>query len=395
MKIQIRITFLLLFVATVVSAQRKEIGEARTILKSGKNVEKAEQLMTTLLRDSANQYNKRIYQLWLQSVQKQYAAANERMYLKQKQDTVQFFDLVSRMFTIAERLDSVEMLPDHKGRVNIEYRKENAGDLTVTRPNLFFGGTYHVRKGNDKKAYSFLEQYIGCAEQPLFSNYHFGTSDTRMPEAAYWATYAAYRMHDPVLTLRYRNMALQDSSKAEFTLQYIAEARSWLGDDSLYMETLREGFSRYPTAVYFFPRLLDYYTQHKAYDKALALADSALAVCDTCSLYLYAKATVLFSLQRYEESIRLADTLIARVGDAMPEAYYNAGTAYLNMALRYNPLREKKQLRKTYQKARPYMERYRQLAPEQRQKWGPALYRIYLNLNMGRQFDEIDQLLKK
>ena len=40
------------------------------------------------------------------------------------------------------------------------------------------------------------------------------------------------------------------------------------------------------------------------------------------------------------------------------------------------------------------MERYRQLAPDQQRKWGPVLYRIYLNLNMGRQFDEIDQLLK-
>ncbi len=41
------------------------------------------------------------------------------------------------------------------------------------------------------------------------------------------------------------------------------------------------------------------------------------------------------------------------------------------------------------------MERYRKLAPQQKQKWGPALYRIYLNLNMGKQFDEIDRLLKE
>ena len=78
----------------------------------------------------------------------------------------------------------------------------------------------------------------------------------------------------------------------------------------------------------------------------------------------------------------------------MPDPYYNAGTAYLNKALKLHPLREKKQLKLTYQKARPYMEHYRQLAPDQKQKWGPALYRIYLNLNMGKQFDEIDQLMK-
>ena len=89
----------------------------------------------------------------------------------------------------------------------------------------------------------------------------------------------------------------------------------------------------------------------------------------------------------------VSDTLIA-LNDSLPDPYYNAGTCYLNKALKLHPLREKKQLKATYQKARHYMERYRQLAPEQKQKWGPALYRIYLNLNMGKQFDEIDRLLK-
>ena len=40
------------------------------------------------------------------------------------------------------------------------------------------------------------------------------------------------------------------------------------------------------------------------------------------------------------------------------------------------------------------METYRLLAPEKKEKWGPALYRIYFNLNLGKQFDEIDRLLK-
>jgi hypothetical protein len=38
------------------------------------------------------------------------------------------------------------------------------------------------------------------------------------------------------------------------------------------------------------------------------------------------------------------------------------------------------------------MERYRQMAPEQKAKWLPALYTIYLNLNMGKEFEEIDRL---
>lgn len=389
---------LLLFVLALLAAmplvaQKKEISQARTILKSKKNVQQAEQLMTKLLNDSANRSNKRIYQLWYESVQMQYEAANEKMYLKQKQDTADFFALTQRMFNVAFALDSLDVLPDKKGRVTPEYRSRHARQLIGYRPNLFVGGTYHTRKGNYDQGFSLLETYMDCARQPLFDGYRLDSTDTRMPEAAYWATYCGYRKHDPVLTLRHRQLALQDTTKAEFTLQYMAEARSWLNDDSLYYETLKLGFGRFPDSQYFFPRLVDYYNTHQHYEQALATADCALASNPRRELALYAKSNALMSLERYAESLQVSDSLIA-VNDTMPDAYYNAGTAHLNLALQLNPRKDKKKVKAHYQQARTYMERYRELMPDERLKWGPALYRIYLNLNMGRQFDEIDRLLR-
>ena len=65
------------------AAQRRQIGDARTILQSGKNFDKAEEMMTNLLNDSANLENLRIYDVWLQAVEKQYGQLNEQMYKKQ------------------------------------------------------------------------------------------------------------------------------------------------------------------------------------------------------------------------------------------------------------------------------------------------------------------------
>lgn len=374
---------------------RQDMSQARDMLKKGKTPEQAEKLMTGLLKDSANQGNKKIYDLWLQAVQKQYDAANERLYLRQKQDTAAFFALVRRMFTVAEALDSIDALPNKKGQVNPEYRKDNAEQLNRLRPNLFNGGTYHTRKRDFQQAFTYFEQYLNCQEQPLFSGYNFDTDDRqRMAEAAYWATYCGYRLQNPLLTLRYRRQALADTTKAAYTLQYVAEARRWLHDDSLYAETLHEGFRRYPLNAYFFPRLIDYYGQHGHHHEALALADSALLVAPRNQIFSLAKAKALFNLESYDETIAMSDSLIARI-DTMAEPYYLAGAACLNKALKLNPLSDKKQLRKVYQQARTYMERYQMLAPDEQQKWAPLLYRIYLNLNMGRQFDEIDRLLRK
>ena len=395
MKKLTRLTLLLLLITPCLTmAQKKELSQARTILKSGKNFGEAEKLMTELLKDSANRDNKRIYAVWYESVMMQYQAVNEQLYLKQKQDTAQFYELTRRLFSIAETLDSLDMKPNRTGKVDLEYRKSHAEQLMKYRPNLFYASAYFVRKADFKNAYAFCEAYLDCVRQPLFSDYQLEQTDARIPEAAYWATYCGYRMADPVLTLRYREQALRDTAKAAFTLQYMAEARRWLKDDSLYVETLTEGFHRYPQNAYFFPRLMDYYTTRSQYDEALQTADYALEANDTSTFFLYAKAAVLFNLERYDESIALSDTLIA-MNNSLPEPYYNAGTCYLNKALQLHPLREKKQMRQMYQKARPYMECYRQLAPSEKQKWGPALYRIYLNLNLGKQFDEIDRLLKK
>ena len=375
-------------------AQKKEISQARSYLKSGKDYDKAERLMTDLLKDSSNRSNERIYVLWYEAVKAQYDQANMRLYLKQKQDTAAFFDLNRRMFTILERLDSLDMRPDKKGRVDLEYRKKHAALLDSYRRNLFGAGSYHVRKAEYQKAFDYFERYIDCERQPLFTDYHYDSLDTRMPEAAYWAVFCGYKIQDPVLTLRYRKLALRDTAKVQYTMQYMAEARRWLKDQEYYVKTLENGFRRFPMSTYFFPRLLDSYTVQGRLDKALALSDSALQVCDSCEIFLFAKSTTLLRMEKYGESVKVSNRLI-ELNDSLAEPYFNAGTAYLNMALKLDERKDKKQLRQIYQKARAHIERYRQLAPNEKQKWGPALYRIYLNLNMGKQFDEIDRLLKK
>lgn len=387
------LTILLLSLTITVTAQRRQLQEARVILKGDKGYDKAEKLMTDLLKDSANLSNARIYDMWLLAVEKQYLQVNERMYKKEQVDTAGFFGLTRRMFDIGLRLDSLDMRPDKKGRVNLEYRKDNAEKLLQYQPNLFYGGTYYIRKGELEKAYDFFERYMDCDRQPLFTGYDLMVTDARMPEAAYWATYCGYRMNDPVLTLRYAQLARRDSAKLDYTLQYTAEAWRALKDQEMYVETLRDGFERYPESVYFFPRLMDSYSAKGNYEQALTVAEKALATDSLNTLFMLAKSTMLLNLGRYKECLDYSKQLIAFDGLAT-EAFYNAGTACVNIALGMDSRKQKKQITKMYQKALPYMETYRKLAPEEKQKWGEALYRIYFNLNMGKQFEEIDRMLK-
>ena len=50
-------------------------------------------------------------------------------------------------------------------------------------------------------------------------------------------------------------------------------------------------------------------------------------------------------------------------------------------------------IKKFYEEAKPYYEKARELKPDQKDLWAPGLYRVYYNLNMGTEFDEIEKLM--
>ena len=47
--------------------------------------------------------------------------------------------------------------------------------------------------------------------------------------------------------------------------------------------------------------------------------------------------------------------------------------------------------RKCYEEAKPHLERFRKAAPDAPRLWAPLLYDVYLNLNLGKEFEEISK----
>ena len=377
-------------------AQKKEISQAQTIVKSGKNLAQAEQQMRKLLKDSINQKNIKVWVILTEAVRGQYLAGNERMYLRQQQDTAALFKLALKMFGDYQSLDSVDALPDKKGRVHLKYRNSNSAFLNIYRPNLYNGGVYFLRKQNYKEAFSMIDAFLDCQRQPLFENYHY-ERDTLNRTAAFWTVLCGYQTGDHEMALKYKDLALQDTLHLESCFQYLAEIYKQQGDKPNYEWSLVKGFECNPSSSYFFPRLIDYYNTSNQTERAMTIVNDALQTNDSSELFLFAKSNLLLNQGDYDECIAICDTLIAR-NDTLADAYYNAGVAYVNKAFLLEKgkvdMKQRKEIRQLYQKALPYMERYRALAPQEKDKWAAALYNIYLKLNMGKQFEEIDQMLR-
>lgn len=375
-------------------AQKKEIAQAQAVLKSGKDFGKAEESMRKLLADSANRQNLKIWHVLTEAVRLQYEQGNEQLYLKQKYDTASLFTIERRMFMAYESMDSVDMLPDKKGRVELKYRKRNADYLNRFRRNLYNGGTYFISKRDYLSAFNLFDTFLDCVRQPLFSAMKYQYTSPVELSAAYLATCCGAKLGVDSLALKHSEYALQHKPGREKVLQILAGIYSSQKDMPMYTKVLTSGFDENPKSEFFFTRLVDLLNSENDADSALAVANRAIAADSTNLLFPYAKSNILLNNGRYTECIDICDNLILR-NDSLAEAYYNAGVAYLNMAFEAEKSGKKKaQIKKLYSAALPYMERYRELAPEQKDKWAAALYNIYLNLNMGKKFEEITNLLK-
>lgn len=351
--------------------------------------------MRALLKDSANRENTKIWLILCQSLERQYAKANEKIYLKQKSDTAEFFSVTKRLYETMSAFDSIDAKPGESGRVNPKYRERHSEYLASIRPNLFNGGVYQIHRNDYSAAYDYFDTYIRSDKEPLFAGFDFEQNDVLMPHAAYWSMFCGYKMENADKILKYMNLAERDSSMLNFVRQYEAEAFLLNKDTARYVRALQKGFEEYPNFAFFFPRLVEYYSRNRMYDSALVVCNKALEADSTSVLFRLTKSTVLLNLARYDECIELCNRLLEQ-NPENADAHFNMGLAYFDQAIELEKSQHRRAKRSRisqfYEKALPYLEKYRSLAPQEKDKWFAPLYTIYLNLNMGKEFDAIDKL---
>lgn len=384
--------------AMLSAAQKKEIAQAKQWIKKGVSLEQAQKTMLQLLQDSTHRRNDKVWLTLYEAYKKQYDLGNEKLYLKQPYDTTQLFNTTLQIFRTLEGLDSVCASISTNTQEKPKYRDKHAELLNDYRANLYRGGLFFIHKKNYPEAYRLLDAYINCAELPLFSRYHYRSTDANLPQAAYWSVYCGYKMQNSQATFRHASLALKDTAHYVYMLQYLAEAYQKEKNMVQYELALKNGFDNFPDFPFFFPRLISYYTENERFEDALQITNTALERDSTNERYLFAKSSLLFNLKDYDQCISISKKLLA-VNDTLADVYLNTGLSYYNKGvdLDKNAKSSAKyhtQIADYYAKALGYLERYRALRPQEKDRWGFPLYTIYLNLNMGKAFDEIDKILR-
>ena len=207
---------LLLLMPSGLSAQKKQLSQAKDYIKSGKNLDKAESLVRAVLADSAEKDNLKAWQMLVETLRKQYEQGNELMYLKQKYDTLSFFVTTRKLFVAAESADSVDAEPDRNGRIKPKYRERNSQYLKTIMPNIFYGGLFFINKKEYRTAYQYFNHYLSLPKLPLFKSLKLPADNDMMISAAYWTMYCGFKLDSAKIILEHSKLAERDTSQLAF-----------------------------------------------------------------------------------------------------------------------------------------------------------------------------------
>jgi len=378
---------------------------AKTSIKNNKGQENAEKNLMEVVnnKEISNEQRAEIFFMCEELSRSMNDQENLKLYLKQPYDTLRFFSTIYRMHEYILQCDSVERLINK----NFSYRSKSRNILLKYRSNLLNGGKFLMKNGKNKEAFLYFDMYLRIPSEPMFEYNETLRTDTLLPKVAYWATIAAYNSNDAEKALLYMDDAIEgsDSMLQASLMEYKSNCALLLNDSVLWYNTLKQGVEKHPTHDFFYLHLMDLYDRKGLYDDGITLSDSIIKEVGSKSIYWYGKSRMFLRQNKYDSCISCADSTIV-IDSAFVDAYYNKGIAYLNQAIEFSKTisnnirsskakRDRTKLKGLYQFAREPMEKVRALSPDDKRRWASPLYTIYLNLNLGKEFAEMEQILNE
>lgn len=358
-----------------------------------------------------NEYTKNQAQTWELAgdvYHKLYLEENNKASRNQPHDTVAMYDNFIKMYECYNRCDSLQAIPNEKGKTSTELRDKMASTLSQQRLELINGGIFYFNHRHDyPNAYRVFSKYYDICDMPMIKDLTEGDLmyQDYAKQFAYFTTLAARQMDDFEKVLKYCDLGAQDEEYGQTCYQLKCEALKELGRTDEWIEALKEGVKKYPTEDFYSMQLVLYYDQNGKLEEMESFVNDMIKVDPEKAYNYYIKGYLKQNQKNYAEAIEAYKTAIEK-DETLIEAYINEGLCYMFDAqvymdsksdVKFNSAEYKEMMAKEktyYENALPLFEKVREMDPNDTDKWGLQLYSIYYKLNMNKELDKMETILK-
>jgi len=317
---------------------------------------------------------------------------------------VKYMSYIYATFAYGLRCDSLDELPNTKGKIKRKYKDNIYSKLKFYRSNLENAGKFFYNKKDYEKALSFIKMYLRGEEY-----FHNQTSDSVLSNRkdlallAVLSSYAISKYADVITFLPY---ALTDSSTNEKLLEIGCKAYSSLKQSEEMFTMLNEGFFKYPNNEFFFATIIKEYNSLNNYDKSLIYAKKMTELYPKTRRYWYIRGKQEQLIEDYDSAIiSFTNAIKLQTDDA--ESYSSLGDIYKIKAYDFDKdsiigdisLSENKSLFKKsrdklnnlYKLSMNYYELAKKYAEDNTTLWLTGLKEAYYNLNMGEELKKLEK----
>lgn len=377
------------------------IKSARTLIKAANYSKANDEIAKAFKQHKEAKQNTTLHNLQLNCLYQMALAENKKMYLNNKTDTATYFSYIYSMYACALDCDSLESIPNEKGKVDYHYRDSHAAKLIEFRKNLGMSGRFFYRKKDYANAYKYFDYYYTTKSSPILNKGKYRITDENdSVEYAYLCAVSAFgaKKYDGVK--RYIDVAVMDTTLRAQLMEIGVKSYFALNDTISAMKMLKEGFSLYPETEFFYMSLVNSYNEKGKYSRSLQFTDSLLSKVKPNRNLYYIRGKVQDMLAQPDSALVSYQKAIELKGDDA-ESYAAIGNIYLskgqaayqsfNLPLSHPKYsKQRSAIMDIFKKAQSAFESARQLQPSATALWKNGLRDVYYRLNLGKQLQELE-----
>lgn len=324
-------------------------------------------------------------------------------------DTVGMYNYLSKFIEFAVRADSLQQIPDAKGKTKNEARTALKPDIIRNVNTFINGGIFYFNNRSDyQQAYNMFDKYFSLAQLDLIKEDMANDETYKQYKTnfSYFPALAAYNLEQWENSLKYALIAMDDEEYGETATEFACESYGALGDTVKWLETLKKGLVKYPTVDYYYSKLLNYYNSKDNMNDLEEFIKEMIKVDPSKAYNYYVLGYIAYQNKDYDKAIEQYKLAIEK-DPSLADAYNNLGLCYMQQAAIYDQENSKvdyrtakgkevqAKIKEYYQQALPYYVKMRELAPTEVSKWGLSLQGIYYLLKMQPELNEIEKVLKE
>jgi tetratricopeptide (TPR) repeat protein len=398
---RVLLTIGLCVAVTAALAQKKAVSEAERISKDAKpDFKEARTQIKGALENPETMNEAKTWYVAAKVEDTQFNSESTKQVLGQQPNEPVMYEALRNSLPYFLKAYELDQLPNEKGKIKPKYAKDIKSTLAANHAYYVNAGAYYFERQDYKNACAFFDQYLEISNLPFFAGEKVAARDSQYMIVQFYSAISATQLGDSDFSIK-GLMRAKDAPYRQFEVyQYLYTEYELKKDTANMIQILKEGFNLFPDSSVFILHLINRYIQTDQNEDAIELLKTAIAKDPNNPDLYQAMGTVYENGKKSNTDAEIYFVKALELQPENPTALFNLGRIYYNQGVNKlgeanlisdaKKYAEEKAIAKDFfQKALPYIRKAYEKEPESREHMN-ALRSIYYQLDMGKEFDEID-----